>query len=88
MVSYDIIDDRKRAKLAEVVLDYGKRVQKSVFECHVSEREFLEMKERIEKIIDMEVDSVRYYFLCQRCIGQIQISGSGTIVEEEDTIIV
>ena len=88
VVSYDIVDDKKRLKLAKELLNYGKRVQKSVFECRLDERRFLEMKRKIERIIDMEEDSVRYYFLCKKCVNNIEISGIGTITEDEDLIIV
>jgi CRISPR-associated protein Cas2 len=88
VVSYDIVDDRKRLRLAKELLNYGKRVQKSVFECRVDERKFLEMKGKIEKIINMEEDSVRYYSLCKKCISNIEVSGWGTITEDEELIIV
>ena len=88
VVSYDIVDDKKRTRVAKELLSYGRRVQKSVFECLLDERRFLEMKQRIEKLIDLEKDSVRYYFLCRRCIEGIQISGWGTVTEDEELIIV
>ena len=68
--------------------DYGRRVQKSVFECRMDERNFVKMKGQAEKIINPEVDSVRYYFLCGRCQANIQISGWGTVTEDEDISIV
>lgn len=33
VISYDIVDDRKRTKTVDTLKDYGRRVQKSVFEC-------------------------------------------------------
>lgn len=88
VVSYDVVDDNKRRRLAKVLLNYGKRVQKSVFECRLDEKNLLDMKEKLEKIIDMEEDSIRYYFLCKKCIDSIRISGWGTITDDEDVIIV
>jgi len=82
------VDDRKRYKVAKVLLGYGRRVQKSVFECLVDDRNFMEMKEEVEKLIDFEKDSVRYYFLCKKCISAISITGCGTVSEDEDTIII
>lgn len=43
VVSYDIVNDRQRQRLAKVLGDYGQRVQKSVFECRVDERLFLKL---------------------------------------------
>jgi len=88
VISYDIVDDKKRLRVAKLLKNYGERVQKSVFECRVDEKRYLEIKGKLEKIIDMENDSVRYYSLCQKCIGNIQISGWGTVLEDDDVIIV
>jgi CRISPR-associated protein Cas2 len=88
VVSYDIVDDKNRLKVSKVLRNYGQRVQKSVFECRVDEKRYLEIKEKLGKVIDMEKDSVRYYSLCQRCIGTIEISGWGSITEDEDLIII
>lgn len=88
VVSYDIVDDEKRMRLAKFLLNFGRRVQKSVFECRIDDGRFIKMKEGVEKIIDMEKDSVRYYFLCSRCVSAIEISGWGTVTEDEDVIVI
>ena len=87
-VSYDIVDDRRRTKLAKILTDYGHRVQKSVFECDLDDRRFLKMKREIEKLLNREEDSVRYYFLCGRCRRNIEVSGLGTLREDDELIIV
>ena len=88
VVSYDVVDDRKRTKIAKAMKSYGDRVQKSVFECRIDDWQFLKMKQSLEKIMDMNEDSIRYYFLCKGCIERIEISGWGTVVEEDGLIIV
>jgi CRISPR-associated protein Cas2 len=87
-VAYDVVDDRKRARLSKALSEYGRRVQKSVFECEVDEGQYLRMRERVEKEIDPEEDSVRYYPLCARCLGNIQVYGLGVVREEEEVVIV
>ncbi|MDI6754785.1 MAG: CRISPR-associated endonuclease Cas2 [Thermodesulfobacteriota bacterium] len=88
VVSYDIVDDRKRTQIAKTLKNFGDRVQKSVFECRIDDQQFLRMKQTLDKIMDMNEDSVRYYFLCKGCIERIEISGWGTVVEDENLIIV
>lgn len=88
VVSYDIVADARRLKLAKILSNYGQRVQKSVFECVVDDRLYLQMKEQIERTIDRETDSVRYYFLCVRCKGNVEVSGLGGVREEEEVIVV
>jgi CRISPR-associated protein Cas2 len=90
VVAYDIVDDKRRTRLAKTLIDFGFRVQKSVFECQLDDRLYLKMRTIIEKIIDHEVDSVRYYFLCKNCANNIKVSGLGSIYnsDEDDVIII
>ncbi len=88
VVSYDVVDDRKRTRIAKAMKSYGERVQKSVFECRLDDQQFIKMKKALESIMDMTEDSVRYYFLCKSCVDRIEISGWGTVTEDENLIIV
>ncbi|RMG61041.1 MAG: CRISPR-associated endonuclease Cas2 [Deltaproteobacteria bacterium] len=88
VVSYDVSDDRKRRKLAKFLLDYGKRVQKSVFEVVASRKSVEKMKRRARKFIDEETDSIRYYTLCGRCVVAVEHYGAGPPPEEEEDLIV
>ena len=88
LVSYDIVDNKMRTKTAKTMEDYGRRVQKSVFECRIDEGRYVEMKEKLESLIDMEQDSVRYYVICARCVQRIEVSGIGTVTEDEQLVIV
>jgi CRISPR-associated protein Cas2 len=88
VVSYDVVDDRRRLKVAKALTDFGQRVQKSVFECDLDDQRFLALKKQIDKIIDHQEDSVRYYLICARCRRAIEVSGWGTVREEEEVIIV
>ena len=87
IVSYDIVDDRKRTAASKLLLGYGSRVQKSVFECVITEKQFIEMRERVETIIDFEVDSVRYYKICKRCLETVEVVGWGVVTEDPRTAI-
>jgi CRISPR-associated protein Cas2 len=51
IVAYDITDGKRLNRVAKVMLDYGVRVQKSIFEVEVSQKVFRELKKRIEDII-------------------------------------
>ena len=88
LVAYDIVDNRQRLRLAKVLTNYGQRVQKSVFECQLDDRQYLRMRKEIDKLLDPEQDSIRYYFLCSRCRGNVEVSGWGAVREEEDVIVV
>ena len=74
-VCYDVSDNRKRRQVVKVLEGFGQRVQKSVFECHIGDKQFVELKQRLSKIQLPEGDLVRYYCLCKACLGRIEFSG-------------
>ncbi len=68
LITYDVnITSHKGAKrlrnVARACLDYGKRVQNSVFECILTEAQFVKLRNQLEGIIDSEQDSIRFYNL-------------------------
>lgn len=78
LVCFDIVDDNKRYKVAKILKGCGYRVQKSVFECpDLTEKKLLKLKNSIEKHIDAEDDSVRYYRQCRGCLTEFEFSGIG-----------
>lgn len=90
VISYDIVDDKKRNKVANLLEDYGKRVQYSVFECRLNKKLFDRAIKEILPFIDEEVDSLRVYWLCERCVKEIKVYGIREVSkeEEEDVIVV
>lgn len=68
LISYDVstIDRAGRTRLrraAKACLDYGQRVQNSVFECDIDPAQWAELKHRLTELIDPEQDSLRFYYL-------------------------
>lgn len=50
-------------RVAKACRDYGQRVQYSVFEIEVDPAQWTMLKARLEGIVDLETDSLRYYYL-------------------------
>lgn len=88
VVAYDIADPRRLNKVAKIVADYGLRVQKSIFEVTVEDAIFAEMKARIEDIIVPEHDGVKYYPLCEKCAGTVEIIGQGLFTDPDEEFYV
>lgn len=88
VVSYDIPDNARRARLAKVLKNYGERVQLSVFECILDRRLHELMVRRISKTIEEEEDRVRIYRLCADCVGAVKILGQGILTEDPEVYIV
>ena len=62
-ISYDIVDDGRRLRVSKTLLNFGQRVQKSVFECQVGQKEWVQLRAGLLKEIKPEEDSLRFYFL-------------------------
>lgn len=94
LVTYDVetitAEGRRRLrKVAKQCVNFGQRVQNSVFECVVDPAQFAELKHRLENIIDIEKDSLRYYFMGSNWNRKVEHVGTKqTYNPEEDTLIV
>lgn len=60
---------------------YGFHVQKSVFECILSEPKLKKLLELLEEKIDPATDSIRVYQLCNDCNKTILVYGQGKVSE-------
>ena len=88
IVSYDVPDDKRRLKLAKILLDYGPRVQYSVFEVQLDAGARDELRQRIQAVVAPDEDSVRIYQLCAACEIRIEIIGQGTVPQDAEFIII
>jgi len=75
---YDVSDDRRRAKIGNVLKNYGVRVQRSVFECDIDNREFEQLRGRVKKML-REDDGMRYYLLCGSCLQRVVVESGAAV---------
>ena len=93
LVSYDVktssVDGQKRLRrVAKVCLDYGQRVQNSVFECLVDQTQFTVLKKRLIEEIEEEHDSLRFYFLGKNWRPHIEHVGAKAAFDPEGPLII
>ena len=93
LVTYDVdttdkSGQRRLRRVAKACLDYGQRVQNSVFECELTEVQFCILKERINEIIDHSLDSVRFYHLNRSENRRVEVMGIETAFNVNDAIII
>ena len=93
LITYDVnITSPHGAKrlrnVAKACLNYGKRVQNSVFECEVTDAQFCLLKERIKNIIDVSLDSIRFYILSKNESRRVEVIGVETAYKVNDAIII
>lgn len=82
VVTYDIANNKRRYRIDKTLKGYGERVQKSVFECRLTESQNLELRERLRPLMNLKEDHIRYYELCSRCQGAIACVGVAPVTEE------
>lgn len=93
LITYDVCTEseggaKRLRKIAKVCKNYGQRVQNSVFECLVDPGRFVVMKNEIEKIMNKEKDSIRYYFLGKNWNRRVEHKGAKKTYDPEGPMIV
>ena len=93
LVSYDVstIDPggpRRLHRVAKACLDYGQRVQYSVFECIVDPAQWAVLRDRLIHEIDQTRDSLRFYFLGSNWKHRVEHIGAKKSVDQEGPLIV
>ena len=93
LVTYDVdtthkSGQRRLRRVAKACLDYGQRVQNSVFECELTDVQFCILKERINEIIDHALDSIRFYHLNRSENRRVEVMGVETAFDVNDAIII
>jgi CRISPR-associated protein Cas2 len=79
--------DRRRTRLAHALKDFGERVQLSVFECQLDERQTASLCARLAKLIEPEEDSVRVYRLCSDCKTRLELLGISSRTEDPPVFV-
>lgn len=93
LVTYDVNTEteggkKRLRKVAKQCEDYGQRVQNSVFECLVDPVQFARLRKGLEATIDVEKDSLRYYFLGANWKHRVEHVGVHTAYDPEGVIMV
>lgn len=88
VVSYDVSDDRRRAKVHAVLSGFGTWTQYSLFECYLTRKEAVLLRARLAEVIHHREDTVRLYALCDACRKRVEVLGRGTPPQEERMYLV
>ena len=93
VITYDVKTEdaagRKRLRqIAKQCVNYGQRVQNSVFECLVDAAQCRMLQQKLCSIMDEEVDSLRFYYLGNRYESKIEHFGAKRGYEPEGVLMV
>ncbi|MFZ3151097.1 MAG: CRISPR-associated endonuclease Cas2 [Anaerolineaceae bacterium] len=93
LITYDVNTETpagrtRLRKVAKKCQNYGQRVQNSVFECLLDPALFEVLKDSLEKIMNKETDSIRYYFLGDDWKKRVKHVGAKVSLDLDGDLIV
>ena len=93
LITYDVATAtptgaRRLRRVAKICLDYGQRVQNSVFECKLDPAHYVELKVRLLNEIDPEADSIRIYNLGNNWQKRVEHYGKNEDYNIEGVLLV
>lgn len=92
LITYDVntetaVGKARLRKVAKQCVNYGTRVQNSVFECLMDAAKCREVKQILEDIIDKEKDSLRFYYLGDKYKTKIEHIGAKRTQKLDEPLI-
>ena len=88
LIAYDIADPSRLRQAARICIDYGTRVQYSVFECKLNPKQLDAMLKELENIMKKDEDAVLCYAVCLACEQKIRRLGKTKSLPQDDLYIV
>lgn len=93
LITYDVntstkAGEKRLRKIAKECVNYGQRVQNSVFECLITEAQFVGLKAILQDIINDTTDSIRFYFLGNNWQRRVEKIGKETSYDPTETLII
>ncbi len=92
LIAYDVNTEtsagrRRLRRVARACLDYGQRVQKSVFECEVEPAQWTALRARLVAEIDVATDSLRFYRLGAEGRRRVEHVGAKPTLDLEGPLV-
>ncbi len=92
LITYDVntqtaVGRKRLMKVAKQCQNYGQRVQNSVFECLLDPARLKLLQNSLGKIIDIEKDSIRYYYLGDEWQTRVEHIGAKKSLNLEGPLI-
>ena len=93
LITYDVATATKQGPkrlraVARACLDYGQRVQNSVFECQIDPAQWTGLRSRLIGLINPDQDSLRFYYLGRNWKRRVEHIGAKPAVDLDGPLIV
>jgi CRISPR-associated protein Cas2 len=92
VVCYDITSDaegdRRRSRVASALLNFGGRVQESVFVANLDHELAVKMMNEVRRFVDARQDRVHVFELCASCAARTKTVGEAEVPEDRDFYVI
>ncbi|MEZ0329680.1 MAG: CRISPR-associated endonuclease Cas2 [Dissulfuribacterales bacterium] len=88
VISYDISDNKRLAKIAKIMTKYTTRVLYSIFEGELTHEQERAVKSEVKRLLLPEEDSVIYFKLCTECADEIRTLGMKVPIQRDENFII
>ena len=93
LITYDVSTQNaagksRLRKVAKECVNYGQRVQNSVFECVLDASQLLQLQDRLISLINEKEDSLRFYYLGNNYKTKVEHFGTKTTYEAEGILMI
>lgn len=93
LIAYDVATkepagQRRLSRIAKTCLDYGQRVQKSLFECSVTPDQWAVCRNTLIELMDEEKDSLRFYFLGSKWKHRVEHVGTNEPIDLDGPLMI
>jgi len=93
LVAYDVSTESREGKrrlrrVAKICQNFGQRVQKSLFECEVTESSLVKLETELLAEIDQREDNLRLYRLIKPYDQYVRQFGTFRAIDFDDTLII
>ena len=88
VICYDIADDARRSRIANLLLDFGSRIQESVFLADLDSELAARMRGRLDSAVDPDFDKVNIFVLCEACSKRDAVLGKAEIVQDQEWYVI
>lgn len=83
VIAYDIPSNKRRTRVHKILSGLGHWTQYSLFECYLTEKEYVRLRHKLDETLHEKTDSVRFYPLCQACRARVETVGSARPAEPD-----
>lgn len=92
LITYDVNTEtssgkKRLSKIAKICVNYGQRVQNSVFECDLDASQYLLVKNQLLKTMNEDTDSIRFYNLGNKYNTKIEKYGCKNSYDPEGNLL-